>query len=108
MRPFVVLQLIRLLRSSGYPGYASNGIKSDSNIERRMEERYTDKYEGHVKFIPDAIVNIVDARKLQGRSIASINWPRLQNQRETFGSGRNGTASVLNARAKLAKCNRNA
>ena len=65
MRPFVVLQLIRLLRSSGYPGYASNGIKSDSNIERRMGERYTDKYEGHVKFIPDAIFNIVDARKLQ-------------------------------------------
>ena len=71
MRPFVVLQLIRLLRSSGYPGYASNGIKSDSNIERRMGERYTDKYEGHVKFIPDAIFNIVDARKLQGKSIVS-------------------------------------
>ena len=62
MRPFAVLQLIKLLRSSGYPGYEDKGVNAERDVNRRMKEQYQDKY-GEAKFIPDEIFRIVDARK---------------------------------------------
>ena len=70
MRPYVVLVLIKLLRMSGYPGYEDKGVNSEKDVERRMKEQYQDRY-GDAKFIPDAIVRIVDVRKLKGESIVS-------------------------------------
>ena len=70
VRPFVVLQLIKLLRSSGHPGYEDKGVNAERDVNKRMKEQYQDKY-GEAKFIPDEIFRIVDARKLKGESIVS-------------------------------------
>ena len=70
MRPHVVLQLIKILRSSGYPGYEDKGVNAQSEVDRRMKEQYEDKY-GTAKFIPDTIYQIIDVRKLKGPSIVS-------------------------------------
>ena len=70
MRPHVVLQLIKILRSSGYPGYEDTGVNAQSEVEQRMKDQYVDKY-GSAKFIPDAVYQIVDVRKLSGPSIVS-------------------------------------
>ena len=34
MRPFVVLQLIRLLYSSGYPGYEDKGVNAERDVNK--------------------------------------------------------------------------
>ena len=70
MRPFVVLQLIKILRSSGYPGYEDKGVNAELDVNRRMKEQCQDKY-GKAKFIPDTIFQIIDVRKLKGASIVS-------------------------------------
>ena len=70
MRPQVVLQLIKILRSSGYPGYEDKGVNAQSEVDKRMKDQYESKY-GTSKFIPDAIYQIVDVRKLKGQSIVT-------------------------------------
>ena len=69
MRVEVVAQLINILRESGYPGYEADGANSRKNVEQRMDERYRSKYTGQAKFVPDAIIQLLDVRKLAGKSI---------------------------------------
>ena len=47
MRTNIVMELIQVLRASGYPGYEKEGINSSKNVEERMGRRYVDKYAHH-------------------------------------------------------------
>ena len=73
MRPFVVLQLIKLLRLSGYAGYEAKGLNSDEQVRERMKQLYPgrDLNEGGAKFVPDEVFRVVDRRNLKGPSIVS-------------------------------------
>ena len=57
MRVQVVLHLISILRSSGYPGYAAQ-YNSDAAVRERMHELYGRKY-GEGTFIPSKVQAIL-------------------------------------------------
>ena len=71
IRPAVVHELIRLLRSSGYPGYEESGPNAESAVAARIREYYTSRY-ADSKFVPAAITEAIEqARdsKLRGCSL---------------------------------------
>ena len=68
MRVKVLQDLIEILRRSGYPGYEKDGVNSPSQVARRLDERYTQKY-GHASFTPQAIQEAVLLREKQQMSI---------------------------------------
>ena len=60
MRVPVVQRLIHILRCSGYPGYETDGINSEDNVAKRIQEVYTSKY-GMAKFTPIKIQELISA-----------------------------------------------
>ena len=38
----MVLELIKILRSSGYPGYEDKGVNAERDVNNRMKEQYQD------------------------------------------------------------------
>ena len=70
MRPAVVLSLIDILRTSGYPGYTAD-FNSKEQVRARMDQMYTSKY-GNEAFIPDKIKKAIEEAhraKLTGTSL---------------------------------------
>ena len=54
--------LIEIMRDSGYPGYANNGVNSFDRVAARLEERYSHKYAekyGEAMFTPQAVQDAV-------------------------------------------------
>ena len=51
----VLRQLIHIMRVSGYPGYANDGLNSFDRVAKRLNDRYTSKYAerfGEASFTP--------------------------------------------------------
>ena len=62
MRVGVVAQLMKILRSSGYPGYEEVGVNSEALVAQRLKERHTDIY-GEASFTPAAICANINVQK---------------------------------------------
>ena len=60
MRANRVLELIDLLRESGYAGYEEAGLNSREKVRHRMRAMYGDKYAYHEPFIPKAVQDAID------------------------------------------------
>ena len=76
----VLRQLIDIMRLSGYPGYANDGLNSFDRVAGRLNDRYTSKYAerfGEASFTPQAVQDAVRAQSHSSR----IKLRRPQSQR---------------------------
>ena len=72
MRVDRVLELIELLRESGYAGYEEGGVNSREKVRHRMRAMYEDKYGYDERFIPKAVQDAIDqaySARLAGPSL---------------------------------------
>ena len=87
MRVAIVAELIRILRGSGYPGYEEHGVNSSASVAQRLKERYTDLY-GEAAFIPAAIRQCVNVKKMGKYLSRKIKLPLPRSQKSILRSGR--------------------
>ncbi|MGB1651984.1 MAG: DUF6570 domain-containing protein, partial [Acidimicrobiales bacterium] len=99
MRPEVVLQLIEVLRQSGYPGYTTD-FNSRDKVDERMKNLYTLKY-GHKAFMPAKIKEAIEKAHRATLTGTSL----IQGQkRNTSGACRLGDGYRENLKAYQSSC----
>ena len=72
MRANKVLELIELLRESGYAGYEETGLNSKERVRNRMRELYQEQYSYNESFTPKAVQDAIEqayTAKLSGPSL---------------------------------------
>ena len=76
MRANKVLELIELLRESGYAGYGETGLNSKERVRSRMREMYQERYSYDDSFTPKVVQDAIEqayTANLSGPSLVLDN-----------------------------------